>query len=230
MLHHFPWWLQHSSVTRGGGGGAGRGSSLPHWLVKYAKSHVFGAFEADFLWKIENRSPHRKTAPPQRFEFLNLAKKSVSISVKTFFLETTWFWAKKTFEFLSFPRKFVSIFGQTVWNLFKNNENSDQGRLHFSHFFKIAPPPTPFPNPGYAPAPAPCNIDEARKAAARFDTPMRSQASARTEMSERGRFCFLFGVAGTWYSLLSLSLISLALGSSLSITALLVLLKVSLQR
>ena len=35
-----------SSVARGGGGG---GSSPPHWLVKDAKSHVFCAFEADFL-------------------------------------------------------------------------------------------------------------------------------------------------------------------------------------
>ena len=31
-----------SSVARGGG------LEPPHWLVKYAKSHVFGAFEADF--------------------------------------------------------------------------------------------------------------------------------------------------------------------------------------
>ena len=30
-----------SSVARGG-------LEPPHWLVKYAKSHVFGAFEADF--------------------------------------------------------------------------------------------------------------------------------------------------------------------------------------
>ena len=34
-----------SSVARGGAGGA----RAPHWLVKYAKSHVFCAFEADFL-------------------------------------------------------------------------------------------------------------------------------------------------------------------------------------
>ena len=32
-----------SSVARGGGS-----SPLPHWRVKYAKSHVLGAFEADF--------------------------------------------------------------------------------------------------------------------------------------------------------------------------------------
>ena len=40
-----------------------------------------------------------------------------------FFLETTWFWAETTFEFSSFPRNSVSIFGQTVWNWFKNNES-----------------------------------------------------------------------------------------------------------
>ena len=127
-----------------------------------------------FWEKLKIAPPHRKTAPPQTFEFPNLAEKSVSISVKTFiffwrppyfgrkkalnfgfrpknqsqfrwrpflfFLETTIFWAEKTFEFPSFPRNFVSIFGQTVWKWFKNNENSGQGRLHFSHTFKLAPP------------------------------------------------------------------------------------------
>ena len=38
-------YVLHSSVARGGGGG----SSPRHWLVKYAKSHLFGGFEADFL-------------------------------------------------------------------------------------------------------------------------------------------------------------------------------------
>ena len=47
---------------------------------------------------------------------------------------------EKNFEFLSFPTNFASIFGQTVWNWFKNNENSSQGHLHFSHSFKTAPP------------------------------------------------------------------------------------------
>ena len=36
-----------SSVARGGAGGGGL--EPPHWLVKYAKSHVFCAFEANFL-------------------------------------------------------------------------------------------------------------------------------------------------------------------------------------
>ena len=53
--------------------------------MKYAKLHVFGAFEGDFLLKIENSTPHRNTAPPQTFEIPISAAKSVSISVKTFF-------------------------------------------------------------------------------------------------------------------------------------------------
>ena len=61
-----------SSVARGGGGG---GSSPPHWLVKYAKTHVFCAFEVDFLWKMENSPPHTKRAPPQTFELAKLGRK-----------------------------------------------------------------------------------------------------------------------------------------------------------
>ena len=170
-----------SSVARGGGGGGG--SSPPHWLVKYAKSHVFCAIEADFLWKKENSHPHTKRAPPQTFELVKLEKKSPWILAKIFFFFFFWrspnfgrkkrfnfgfrpknhseFWRRpfffgdhlilggKNFEFPIFPRHFVSNFGQTVWNWFKVNENSSQGRLHTSHSFKIAPPP--FPNPGYAP-------------------------------------------------------------------------------
>ena len=60
-------WHATSSVAKGGRGGARAG------------------FEADFLWNIENRSPHRKTAPPQTLEFLISGEKSVSKSVKTFF-------------------------------------------------------------------------------------------------------------------------------------------------
>ena len=56
------------------------------------------------------------------------------------FLEITQLWAEKSFEFPSFPRHFVSSFGQTVWNWFKINEISSQGRLHTSHSFKIAHP------------------------------------------------------------------------------------------
>ena len=50
--------------------------------------------------------PHRKTAPPQTFEFPNLAEKSVSISVKTFFFFFFWrppdFGRKKPLNFRAF--------------------------------------------------------------------------------------------------------------------------------
>ena len=96
--NHGPKWpkndilLNASSVARGGGEG---GSSLPHWLVKNAKSHVFGAFEAEFWWKIENSPPKGNWVPKlwstyrdsaeKASEFPISVEKSVSISVKTFF-------------------------------------------------------------------------------------------------------------------------------------------------
>ena len=42
-INQTPNFLPSSSVARGGS------SPPPHWLVKYAKSHHFGGFEADFL-------------------------------------------------------------------------------------------------------------------------------------------------------------------------------------
>ena len=107
------------------------------------------------------------------------------------FLETTWFWAEKTFEFRISAEKPDSIsvktffFGDLIlggkfWILghqilggknlwipelsekFRLNFRTNRVKLiqeqwkfgsrslHFSHSFKIAPPP--FPNPSYAPA------------------------------------------------------------------------------
>ena len=37
---------------------AREGLQTPHWPEKYAKYHVFSAFEADFCSKIENRPPN----------------------------------------------------------------------------------------------------------------------------------------------------------------------------
>ena len=155
--------MVHAAAYPGGRGeGGGRARAPPHWFVKYSKSHVFGAFEADFWWKIKNSPPKEIGCRScevdvvmrykKAFEFRSLAEKPVSISAKTFFLfflEITCFWAEKTFEFPSFPRNSVSIFGQTEWYWLKTKKNSGQGRLYFSHSFKKAPPP--FPNPGYAP-------------------------------------------------------------------------------
>ena len=89
------WRGTSSSIARGGGGGRG-GLEPPHWLVKYAKSHVFVAFEANFWLKIENSPPPKENGCRSRevdvvmrcekaFEFWILAEKSNPISVKTFF-------------------------------------------------------------------------------------------------------------------------------------------------
>ena len=45
---------------------------------------------------------HVVIRPEKVFEYPLMAEKSVSISVKTFFLEITCFWAEKRFEFPSF--------------------------------------------------------------------------------------------------------------------------------
>ena len=96
---------------------------------------------AEIRWR-----PLNSLLDKAKFEILQISiftslLRHASISVKTFFfLETNCFWAEKTFECPSFPRNFVSIFGQTVWNWFKNNKNSGQGRLHFSQSFKKVSP------------------------------------------------------------------------------------------
>ena len=96
--------IMTSSVARGGG--------RSHWRVTYAKSHVFGAFEADFWRKNENSLPPKEIGcrscevdvviwPEKPFEFPIWAEKSVSISVKTsfFFWRSPVFGLKISFEF-----------------------------------------------------------------------------------------------------------------------------------
>ena len=85
-----PGYAQYS-VARGGGG-----LEPPHWSEKYAKSHVFGAFEADFCSKYENSPLPPKgfgcrscegvavSRPEEPCEFPISAEKSVSISDKPF--------------------------------------------------------------------------------------------------------------------------------------------------
>ena len=134
-----------------------------------------------FCEKLKIAPRHRKTTPPETFEFPNLAKKSVSISAKTFFLETTWFWAEKTFAFRISAEKSVSISAKTFFffgdhlilggkNL-RISELSEKFRVNFrtnrvklfqeqwkfgSRSFALLSlfqnSLPPFPNPGYAPA------------------------------------------------------------------------------
>ena len=103
--------LSTSSVARGGGGG----SSSPNWLVKYAKSHVFCAFEADFLWKMENSPPHTKRAPPQTFELAKLEEKSPWILAKTFFFGDHLILGGKNLWILDFGRKIALNFGEDLF-------------------------------------------------------------------------------------------------------------------
>ena len=138
-----------SSVARGAGGGGGLEPPIGLWSTQNCTFLVL--LRPIFGEKLNTAPPkeigcqssevHVVIRPERAFEFPFSAEKSVSISVKTFFLETTCFWAEKTFEF---PKNSVSIFGKTVWFWFKNNENSAQGRLHFSHFLKPPPPPPLF--------------------------------------------------------------------------------------
>ena len=58
---------------------------------------------------------HAVIRPEKALEYPILAEKSVSISVKTFFLEITCFWAEKTFEFPISAEKSVSISGKTFF-------------------------------------------------------------------------------------------------------------------
>ena len=105
-----------SSVARGGGGRGG-GLEPPHWLVKYAKSHVFGAFEADFLWKVENSPPPIGKQPPSNVWISEFGWKiSLNFGEDLFFsLETTWIWAKKTFKIPILAEKSVSILVKTFF-------------------------------------------------------------------------------------------------------------------
>ena len=101
--------------------GAGVGHEPPHWLVKYAKSHVFCAFEADFLWKMENRSPPYENSPPSNVWICEIGRK-ISLNFGEdlffFFLEITWFWVEKTFEFRISAEKSLWILAKTFFFFF----------------------------------------------------------------------------------------------------------------
>ena len=139
-----------SSVARGGGGAGGL--EPPHWLVKYAKSHVFCAFEADFMWKMENSPPIRKQPPLKRLNLRNWTKFQAQFWWRPFFfffgdhlilggINLSISELSKTFR-LNFRTNRLKLI-QDQWKF--------ESRLfaHFSLFQNSSPPP--FPNPGYAP-------------------------------------------------------------------------------
>ena len=130
------------------------------------------------LWSMQNRTclvllrpifgEKMKTAPPQRKLGAEVVKYMSWIGLKKrlnvrfwpkkssqfrwrpifFFLETTCFWAEKTFEFPSLnSRTNRVILIQEQWKF------GSRSFAVFSLFQKSPPPPPPFSNPGYAPAP-----------------------------------------------------------------------------
>ena len=148
-----------------------QGSKVAYWSVLWCCSlqDICIASSVASLWSMQNRSflvhlrlifGEKWNSPPQRKLGAEVVKYMSWFGLKKrlnirfwpknpsqfrwsifFFLEITWFWAEKTFEFPTFLTNSVSIFGQTMWFWFKNNENSGQGHLQFSHSFKKAPPP-----------------------------------------------------------------------------------------
>ena len=110
------------------------------WISDFGRKITlnFGEDLFFFFW----RSPNFGRKKPLNFGFR--PKNHSEFWRRPFFflfLEITLVRAQKTFEFPSFPKQFVWIIRQSVWNWFKINQNSSQGRLHSSHSFKIAPPP-----------------------------------------------------------------------------------------
>ena len=80
--------------------------------------------------------------PPTDRNVTNPAEKSVSILVKTFFffLETTWFWAKKTFKFPISAEKSLSTLVKTseflrFWLQIPPHQNFLDPPLHTAQFF-----------------------------------------------------------------------------------------------
>ena len=123
---------------------------VANWLVKFAKSHAFCAFEANFMWKMENSPPHSKTAPPP---FENSTPSNVWICEigrnsslnfgedLYFFLEITWFWAEKTFEFRISAEKSLWILAKTFFFFFfRRSPNFGRKKpLNFRAFRSISP-------------------------------------------------------------------------------------------
>ena len=103
-----------------------------------------------FCEKLKIAPPHRKTAPPQTFGFPNLAEKSVSMSVKTFFF----FWrppnfgSKKPLNFQAFRK----LWSQLSYKLCETDSRTMKIRVKVVCTFLLFQnsPPPPFPNPGYA--------------------------------------------------------------------------------
>ena len=91
-------WFVLSSVARGGRGGSSP-PPPPPLACEVCKIAPFWWFWGKFLWKLKITSPIGKQ-PPSNVRIFELGQtSSLKIGEDLFFVETTWFWAKKSFEF-----------------------------------------------------------------------------------------------------------------------------------
>ena len=147
--------LGSSSIARGA-------RAPPHWPEKYAKSHVFSAFEADFCSKNENSlkgfgDEVVKELPwfgrKNRLNFRFRPKNPSLFRWRPFFLflflEITCFWAEKPFQFPISAEKSVSILDYP----FESDSKAMKIRVQVAYScLTLSKKPPSFPSPGYAPA------------------------------------------------------------------------------
>ena len=166
-----------SSEARGGGGG----SSPPIGLWSMQNRTFLVVLRRVFCEKSKIAPPYENSPPLKRLNFRFGRKNQSQNRWRPFFLETTWFWAEKSFEFRISAEKSVSISVKTFFFFFgdhlslggKNDwifELSEKFRINFrtnrvkliqdqwkfgsrssANFSLFQNSPPPFPNPGYAP-------------------------------------------------------------------------------
>ena len=93
-------WLPVADLGGGDGGDASPPTSLKVTFLAKKSALI-----------LNNSAPFRDASPPTDLNVTNPAEKSVSFFF--FFLETTWFWAKKTFEYQISAEKSVTILVKT---------------------------------------------------------------------------------------------------------------------
>ena len=120
-----------SSVARGG-------LETPHWLVKYAKSHVLCAFEADFLRKMENSPPIRKQ-PPSNDWFCEIGRKiSLDIGEDLFFFWDHLILGKKNLWISDFGRKITQFWWRPFFFFWRPPNFGRKKALNFRAFREIS--------------------------------------------------------------------------------------------
>ena len=122
-----------SSVARGGS------SPPPHWLVKYAKSHAFCAFEADFLLEMENSPPIRKQPPSNVWICENGRNNSLKFGEDLFFFGDHLTLGRKKLWISDFGRKITLNFGEDLFFFGRSPNFGQKKPLNFRASRDISP-------------------------------------------------------------------------------------------